>query len=100
MNNLENIFIAILVLQEETLMPAGWDDDDIWPWRKISVVPTFATYENGYNWIDNLEINGFNPEIFHKNFGEIHCDEISKEVQKIRKEIKKQYSGEIQILYK
>ena len=96
-----DIFLAIVILQEEKTIPAGWDDDDFWPWRHINVSPRFATYENNeYNWIENLEINGFSPAKFFKDISEIHTSNISKEVEKIRKEIENEYSGEIQILYR
>ena len=96
-----DIFVAIVILQEEKTIPAGWDDDDFWPWRHVNIVPTFASYENNeYTWIDNLELEGFNPEKLYKDISEIRSSEISEEVEKIRKEIEKQYSGEIQILYR
>ena len=95
------IFIAIIVLQESTPIPARWDGDySEWPWRKISIVPTFAQQDQDtYIWIDRLEINGLNPELLAKNIGEIHTAEISAEVEKIKEKIEKQYSGEIQILW-
>ncbi len=97
------VYLAIIVLREDTLIPASWEENSSeWPWRKISIVPSFCTYDenDGYNFINGLEIEGFNPESLHKNIGEIHCDQISTEVEKIRKEIEERYSGEIQILYR
>lgn len=98
----ENIFIAIIVLQEDTLVPASWDSDEdgMWPWRHINISPYFATHNDGYNFIEGVSINGFEPWKFYKDISEIHCNDISKEAEKIKEEIQNLYSGEIQILYR
>ena len=100
----ENIFIAILVLQEEKTIPAGWDQEDQgpWPWRHINISPYFATHNDndGYNFMQGFSMNGVEPEKFFKDISTIHCNDISKEAEKIKEEIQKQYSGEIQILWR
>jgi hypothetical protein len=64
-------------------------------------VPIFTTQDNNeYNFIEGVSINGFEPWKFYKDIANIHHREISAEVEKIRKEIEKEYSGEIQVLYK
>jgi hypothetical protein len=97
------IFIALVILQEDTTVPANWDDDEdgMWPWRHINIVPIFATQtDNQYNFIEGVSINDFDPAKFYKDIAEIHHSDISVEVEKIRKEIENLYSGEIQILYR
>ena len=97
------VYLAIIVLTEDTLVPASWDEDEdgMWPWRKVSIVPSFATMASGeIDFINGLSVNGFNPEALHKNFGEIHHNDIPAEVEKIKAEISSQYSGEIQILWR
>ena len=95
------VFIAIIVLREDTLVPASWEGlSSEWPWRKVSIVPSFATMASGeIDFINGLELEGFNPETLHKNISEIHTSDIRKEVEKIKEKIEKQYSGEIQILW-
>ena len=97
------VFIAILVLTEETLIPANWDDEDQgpWPWRKTSIVATFATMEEGeYVFLpNNISFDGIEIEKYQYHKSNIHKSEVSKEAQKIKEKLSQQYSGEIQILW-
>ena len=95
------VFIAIIVLREDTTIPANWEyNSSEWAWRKVSIVPSFATHHRGeIDFINGLEIDGFNPESLSINISEIHTADISAEVEKIKNKIQKQYSGEIQILW-